>query len=270
MNPVTDPTPPTHSPVPEVGDELARAGGPPASDPPEFTGAAPAAAHLVRLRWWERESTRWAAASIAAATFLVTVLLLNQGPAWRVASSHGEGIAVVDGRPVPIGHTTDFDRWLRPGATLQIPDDSDLEIHSAGLLAVALLPGTRFTIPDVPGRWFRRTVHAEVSGGEARITTASRFRGARLEIKTPDARIEVTGTTLAVICEPEGTCVCVLDGVVRVGDQEQPRVDVGRGRRRYVFADGRASLNAEIRSSEQEKLTEFRESRRAALERESR
>lgn len=222
--------------------------------------------HPVRLRWWERESTRWAAASIAAAAALVVVLVLDQGPAWRVASSHGEGIAIVDGRPVPIGHTTDFNRWLRPGATVQIPDGSDLEIHSPGLLAVELSPGTRFSIPDVPGRWFRRTVHAEVSGGEARITTASNFHGARLEIRTPEAQVEVTGTTLAVICEPEGTCVCVLEGVVRVGDQGQPMVEVMRGRRRYVFADGRPAVSDGIRSVEEVMLTRFRESRRAALE----
>jgi hypothetical protein len=225
---------------------------------------------LVHLRWWERESTRWAAVSIAAAATLVAVLMLNQGPAWRVSSSHGEGIAVVDGRPVPIGHTTDFNRWLRAGATVEIPDDSDLEIHSPGLLAVELSPGTRFTIPDVPGRWFRRAVRAEVSGGEARITTASKFHGAHLEITTPEAKIEVTGTTLAVICEPEGTCVCVLEGVVRVGGQGQPMVGVAHGHRRYVFADGRPAVSAEIRSVEQVKLTEFRESRRAALERAAR
>ena len=226
--------------------------------------------HPLRLRWWERESTRWAAASIAAAATLVAVLVLNQGPAWRVASSHGEGIAVVDGRPVPIGHTTDFNRWLRPGATVQIPDGSDLEIHSPGLLAVELSPGTRFSIPDVPGRWFRRTVRAEVSGGEARITTAANFHGAQLEIRTPEAQIEVTGTTLAVICEPEGTCVCVLDGAVRVGGQGQPMVSVVHGRRRYVFADGHPAVSDEIRSNEKVKLTEFRESRRAVLERAAR
>jgi ferric-dicitrate binding protein FerR (iron transport regulator) len=224
----------------------------------------------LRLRWWERESTRWAAASVAATVALVAALLLNQGPAWRVASSHGEGIAVVDGRPVPIGHTTDFNRWLRPGATVQIPDGSDLEIHSPGLLAIQLSPGTRFSIPDVPGRWFRRNVRAEVSGGEARITTASNFHGARLEIRTPEAQIEVIGTTLAVICEPEGTCVCVLEGAVRVGGQGQAMVEVGHGSRRYVFADSRPAVSDLIRSTEKARLTEFRESRRAALERAAR
>src|SRR4029077_6921354 len=97
--------------------------------------------------------------------------------------------------------------------------------------------------------------------GEIRITTGPRFAGARLAVSSPRAGAEVKGTTLAVIREPGGTCVCVYDGVVRVGEKRGPMVEVGHGHRRYVFNDGRDPEIAEIREAEVSKLGEFRDQR---------
>jgi len=92
-----------------------------------------------------------------------------------------------------------------------------------------------------------------------RAVTGPAFHGARLAVETPEARVEVTGTTLAIICEPTGTCVCVLDGRVRVGTRGGAGMaDVSAGRRRYVFSDGRPDESAAMRPNEHVALGEFR------------
>jgi hypothetical protein len=70
-----------------------------------------------------------------------------------------------------------------------------------------------------------------------------------------------------VICEPTGTCVCVLEGRVRVaGQAEGAGVMVAEGQRRYVFNDARPPQTAEIRPNEHVSLREFRERKRALME----
>ena len=66
--------------------------------------------------------------------------------------------------------------------------------------------------------------------------------------------------------EPAGTCVCVYDGVVKVGPMGGSMEPVSSGRRRFVFNDGRAPESAEIRPMEITKLGMFRDSRRGFLE----
>src|SRR5207249_6837996 len=134
--------------------------------------------------------------------------------------------------------------------------DSQLEIMGPGQLVIQMTPGSDVTIPKTPGRWFGRRVSTEVRAGELRITTGHGFDGARLSITTPAARVEVTGTTLAVICDPEGTCVCVLEGKVGVGGRDGPMETVKQGRRRFMFNDGRAEA-AEIRPTELVQLGEL-------------
>ncbi len=53
----------------------------------------------------------------------------------------------------------------------------------------------------------------------------------------------MVGTTFAVLCLPHSTCVCVHEGVVRVGARGGALAPVTAGRRREVFHDGRAPLD---------------------------
>jgi hypothetical protein len=61
-----------------------------------------------------------------------------------------------------------------------------------------------------------------------------------------------------VICEPQGTCVCVLEGRVMVGPKDGTMERVDGGHRRYVFADGRPPEMAEMRPTEHSPLGEMR------------
>jgi len=222
---------------------------------------------VLPLPFWRRPALAWVALPAAAAAALIAVSTLNRGPDWELVASRGTGEAVVDGVPVSMARAGDLKRRLRPGARLQLPPDGEIEIALRGQMAMQVVAGTDVTLPAAAGRWFGRSARANVTHGELRITTGAGFHGARLAVETPEAMVEVTGTTLAVICEPTGTCVCVLEGRVRVaGQAEGAGVMVPEGRRRYVFNDARPPETAEIRANEHVSLAEFRELKRAMME----
>lgn len=199
----------------------------------------------------------------AAAVLMVAGLLFNRGPGWQVLDVGGTGSAEVNGRTIALSGREAIARAIRDGARVHLPPGVSMTVTAPGRLAVEITPETEAELSAPPARWLGRIASAHVEHGEIRITTGERFPGARLDVTTPEARVEVRGTTLAVIREPTGTCVCVMDGVVRVGARGQPMVDVPAGRRRYVFHDGRPAEQAEMRPIEHVKLGEMMEDRPA-------
>jgi ferric-dicitrate binding protein FerR (iron transport regulator) len=202
---------------------------------------------------------RWATAIAAAAAIVIGGWTLNAGPKWEIDTVSGDGVATVDGRPIPLAHTAELAEALTPGARIRVPAGAVLSIRSPGVLAIQMTSETDATIPPTPGRWFRRAVDAEIRSGEWRLMTGPKFHGARFAIATPSAHVEIVGTTLAVICEPEGTCVCVYEGRARVGRDATDMVPVDGGRRRYVYNDAtREPELAPMRPTEAVALPEFR------------
>jgi len=167
---------------------------------------------------------------------------------------------------VSLTSRVELTRAMRAGARLVVPLGAELEVMSPAGLVIQVVAGTEIVLPATPGRWMHRRVTGTIRRGEIRVTTGSAFAGAVLHLHTPEAAVEVTGTTFAVICEPTGTCVCVHDGSVKVGARGGTMEAVPHGRRRYVFNDGRAPESAEIRPVEDTKLGEFRDSRGRMLE----
>jgi hypothetical protein len=218
------------------------------------------------VAWHRRLAARLALATAACAALAIGVMVANRGPDWTVLTSTGDGIAIVDRIPVPLAHAEDLGRRLRAGARVTLPAGAEVELGTAAGLVIQVTAGTEFTVPAVPGRWFGRAVRGAVRHGVVRVTTGPSFQGARLHFDTPEAVVEVTGTTLAVICEPAGTCVCVYDGVVRVGARNAESEPVTSGQRRFVFNDGRAPESAAIRPGEIRVLGTFRDGKRAWLE----
>lgn len=198
----------------------------------------------------------WAVAAAAAVAIIVPVL--NRGPAWSVVSVTGAGSIVVDDRPVRTSDRASLAALLVPGARVHVPGDGMLAIASKGMLAIQMAGGTEAVVPRVPGRWFGREVDGTIAAGEWRITTGAGFPGSRFAISTPVAHVMVTGTTLAVICAPEGTCVCVYEGHVLVGRGPSDMATVLAGRRRFVYADSsHASLNDAMLPPERPALGDF-------------
>jgi len=225
-----------------------------------------AAGRRASLLDWLRGSL-WGRMAWAAATaaIVLTVLTLNRGPQWELTAAEGEGMVTVNDRTVSMADTEALAQLLVPGVQVRVPSGAMLELRSAGQLAIRLIPGTEATIPSVPGRWFGRTASARVFSGTMRVTSGRGFKGARLTVATPIAEVEMTGTTMAVICEPEGTCVCVLEGMVKIGERGGEMSQIDAGHRRYVFNDGRPSVTADIRDTETMKLSNFRDEIQAKL-----
>jgi ferric-dicitrate binding protein FerR (iron transport regulator) len=234
-----------------------------------FAGGSIAAPSRPIVPLPQRPWMRWALVPAAAAAVFLIAGALNRPPAWRVTAVSGEGIAVVDGKPVNLAHRDELQQRVRQGARVVLPEGAEIELTSSHMMVVQITPGTEAVVPVLPGRWWGREVDGALASGEVRITTGRDFRGARLALETPEADVEVTGTTLAVIREPVGTCVCVFDGHVMVGPRD-PMIEGGiaviePGQRRFVFNDGRPMEDAEMRPMEKVKLGEMRGAKARAM-----
>jgi len=213
----------------------------------------------------------WIAASVAAAAALTIVIgTLNQGTKWLVTGVRGEGMVAVDGEQVSLSDRTALNRLLVPGAEVKIPDGVEIDLVSDGAMALQLTRRTDLTLPPPPARWINRHTEVHVRYGDIRVTTGPKFHGTRLDVVTPDAAVNVTGTTLAVIVQTNGTCVCVLEGVARVGrmvdglpTDVQP---VPGGRLRFVWKGDKPPSTDHMRDMERAKLTEFRDAQRPWLQ----
>ena len=259
--------------------DAVRSLGAPAADPAfrarlkrDFVAGRIGEARVLTLPapWYRRPAFRLALVpatfAALAALAVASLSVTDRGPGWTLMMARGSGAVTVDGAPVSLASRADLTRAMHPGARLSVPENAELELMSAAGLVLQVTEGTELTLPATPGRWMNRQVTGAVDRGEIRVTTGSAFAGAHLRLRTPDAMVEVTGTTLAVICEPTGTCVCVHSGVVQVGARGGRMEMVPEGRRRYVFNDGRPPESAQIRPTEGVALGEFRDSRSRWLE----
>jgi hypothetical protein len=213
----------------------------------------------------------WIGAALATAAALVVIFgSLNRGPTWWVTAARGDGSLRVDGQTVALDDRDAMRRLLVPGAEIELTGNAEMDICSDGVLAVQLAPGTRMTLPPPPGRWLGRRTELYARSGELRVTTGKKFPGAQLAVMSPTAAVEVKGTTLAVIIEDTGTCVCVYEGTAMVGrlrgGEWSDMHAVPGGMRRYVYKDERASDLHDMRDEERVKLASFRESQRPWLE----
>ena len=206
-----------------------------------------------------RIRARWVVGLAAAASVAIVAAALNQAPRWTALPSAGTGTLVVNGVSLPVGDTDALTRRLRPGSRVLLQSTQDLDLVSSGLLAMQLSPGTELVLPSPPGRWFGRTGRASVDRGLIRVTTGKRFGGARLAITTPEATVHVTGTTLAVIAEPGGTCVCVLEGTAHVRPHRGTMTRVSPGTRCEIAHGAATSKMNEMREAERPKLLDLRD-----------
>lgn len=195
----------------------------------------------------------------AAAAALIAILWLNQGTAWKVHGVSGTGTIRVNERLIDLGSAADVERALRPGVRIELPASAQVDLELPGIAHLQIVGGSRLVLPGSPGRWFGKQIVGTLDTGELRVTTGPRFHGTRLRIETPETRAVVMGTTLAVFRLPEGSCVCVLEGVVSMREQGSPAHSVRAGFRRVVYRDGRAPLVEPILPMETMKLEMLRD-----------
>ena len=222
---------------------------------------------LPGLRRW-RPVVAWVLP--AAAALLVVALITARTPGWSVAGSSGQGFVTVDSQPVPIGHADELERRIHAGSRLEVPAGCELTLAWRSVMVMQVTSETRVTVPSAPRfRFSGATARAEIERGEVFIATGRGFRGLRLAIAAPLASVEVTGTSLAVIAQPDGNCVCVLDGRVRVaprGAAAGGAVMVEAGNRRFIYADGRPPETLRILDHSEHELRRLRAERAGLLD----
>ena len=193
----------------------------------------------------------WMSAFAAAAAALVLVGgWANQGPRWSVRRLEGAGTITVDDHNFPAGQSEQISAALHPGAVLHLSEDATLDLNAGSTMILELAPGSNVRLPDSPGRWWSRRVTAQVMAGNLRISTGKAFHGASLTVKGRDAEARVTGTTLTVICDDVGTCVCVREGKVDVRRPNAALVSVPEGQLMFTPRDGAPSVCHGMRPDE--------------------
>jgi len=127
---------------------------------------------------------------------------------------------------------------LRHGGHVKVEGAVTLDLAAPRIAAVTLAPDAEIQLSSTPGRWWARGMRAEVASGDAYFTTGRGFHGAHLDVSTPEVSVRAVGTSFAVLRDPAGaTCVCVMEGRVRVGEvgaAPTSAVEVPAGMRRIV------------------------------------
>ena len=186
--------------------------------------------------WW---ALKRVLVPVAAAVLAVALVWLDGGPDWKIAGADGDGHVAVEGGVRAPGDRMLAARLARGG---ELITDSTLTLHlvAPGIAAVTLAPGTDVRLSSTPGRWWGRSMSVEVRSGDAYFTTGRAFHGAHLDVSTPEVSVRAVGTAFAVLRDPAGaTCVCVMEGRVRVGEAGAAAagaVEVPAGMRRIVEA----------------------------------
>jgi hypothetical protein len=200
------------------------------------TSSRPAGSAFGSLRpWWTRAQVL---VPLTAGLLLVAGASLNRGPDWGLVSADGDGRVTVDDATFSPRDAALADR-LRRGGRVHVQGAVTLDLVAPGIAAVALAPGADLELSSAPGRWWARSMRARVVNGDAYFTTGRAFHGAHLDVSTPEVNVRAVGTAFAVLRDSAGaTCVCVMEGRVRVGEAASPAsaVEVPAGMRRVVHA----------------------------------
>jgi ferric-dicitrate binding protein FerR (iron transport regulator) len=204
-----------------------------------------------RPRWWGL-----LAPVAAAAVLALVIVVLNRGPALQVVETSGSGSVRINDREVPINDMAALNASVKAGARIEVPPNAAIDLMVDGVVLYELAGGTEATLPAAPGRWLGGAAEASLSTGEMRVKTGVDFAGNVLRVRTPEGIVEVTGTLLSVQCDSSGTCVCVREGVARVGSGEGDIEPVEPGYRKIMLRDGTAGIRL-IEATHRDGLVDF-------------
>jgi ferric-dicitrate binding protein FerR (iron transport regulator) len=110
--------------------------------------------------------------------------------------------------------------------------DGRLRLHYGDEFRMEVRPGSRVWLDPQGGRALR------LGEGELFLQTFAAYGGQGLSVDTPETQVAVHGTTLGVRADAQGTCVCVLEGVVQVHEHGRPETrPVPACRSHLVFRD---------------------------------
>jgi len=171
--------------------------------------------------------------AIAAALFLL-LRPVAEDPRWELGGDYDT---------VAVQNAALRDGVLHQDQTAQL----DCTQRTASLrlgrhVMVEMVPGTvaRFCPPRTEGGVLE--VPIELVSGELLVHLDPSLGPTRLVVQTNESVVNLTGTSLSILREASGTCVCVASGSVRIDvkGQTRPPLDVRGGSSAFLFASGAA------------------------------
>lgn len=187
------------------------------------------------------------AAAVAAAIVLLWVAPWNAQPAdgWRsVAFDEFEVTPVVsiDGRSVEYRDDASLDRALSQGCRLETMTEplTVMRLEEGVLLEVE--KATRLDITRTDSMDSGLGLEFYVESGALRVATRPEFVGS-IHVRTPDALIALSGSSLGVDVLDAGTCLCILEGqaTMTATDGSDER-QVPTNSTAFYYRDGRAGI----------------------------
>lgn len=194
-------------------------------------------------RWFGRPAVL---VPFTAGVLLALVFQVNRAPDWRVLAATGEGRVWVGEKAFAGSDADALSLALRRGGHVRVEGELTLDLAAPGVVAVAAGPGAEMDLSAAPSRIWGRAMQVRLATGDAWFTTGRGFRGATLDVATPEASVRAMGTSFAVLRHADGTCVCVMDGHVHAGAAGKPSVaaeDVPQGMRRTFAKDGTSAMS---------------------------
>lgn len=180
----------------------------------------------------------WIFPAIAAAAVFLFLLVRPVPPelAPLQVSASGSGTLRVGDRSFPIDEVEQFQSLFLPGTQVTVAGDmsAELQMHVADDFTLVAIPGAEFTVPFPPRKGQQSF---DVSMGEVRVATLPGLSGEAIEIGAPGTRVDVMGTTLAVIADTSSTCVCLLEGTAMMMMKDGGMAHVDPGMRRVMHMD---------------------------------
>ncbi|NNF06007.1 MAG: hypothetical protein HKN21_04545 [Candidatus Eisenbacteria bacterium] len=220
--------------------------------------ATPDRAKVVPIESHARSIWTWAVAAAAVVAIVFSAVMYNTGPAYEFMAVRGSGFVEVNGERIAASNIPQLTAAIHGGARVKLDPSVEMDVRVPGYFALQLTENTDMILPRSPGKLWGKTQNALFENGEVRVTTAADFPGSQLTFSTPEAVVEVNGTTLAVIRDEDGTCVCVYSGSVGMSEPCMPPEPVAEGKRKLMFRDHhKEPVLMEITPMERTKLQMF-------------
>jgi ferric-dicitrate binding protein FerR (iron transport regulator) len=159
-----------------------------------------------------RRSFRRAVWALAAAAILAVTFLLPEPERWRVLL---DGRLVFDGTEYLPGDEA------RLAVALEHPGTLETSVARARFvlgdaLTLELLPHAALGMPRLPVLDGVEPLELELARGEAYLRTGPTYPGNPIVVHAGLADVALHGTTVGVLVDDQGTCVCVAEGTARV------------------------------------------------------
>lgn len=148
---------------------------------------------------------------LAAAAILAVTFFLPEPPRWKVKLEGPVRLAGKEYRPEEANR---FEVELAHAATLEsLVNRVELSLEG---LTFLVLPGSEFLFPDLPDLDGATPIPLTLAGGEVYLRTGPDYRGNPIRIHTREEEVLVAGTSLGILADEQGTCVCVAEGKVGI------------------------------------------------------